>query len=71
MTFASYIEKLPEIKVFSLPLVPKGGSMEPPKKTTFPLEFCSEICTIYVWTKTQKSQFWKKKKERKEKDKRK
>ena len=26
-----------------------GGSMEPPlRKTTFPPEFCNEICTIYV-----------------------
>ena len=37
-------------KVLLLPLVPKGGSMEPLKKTTFPPEFCNEICTIYVWT---------------------
>ena len=22
----------------------------PPKKTTFPPEFCNEMCTIYVWT---------------------
>ena len=22
--------------------------MEPPKKTSFPPEFCNEICTIYV-----------------------
>ena len=35
-------------KVLLLPLVPKGGSMEPPEKTTFPPEFCNEICTIYV-----------------------
>ena len=28
----------------------QGGSMEPPKKTTFRQEFCNEICTIYVWT---------------------
>ena len=28
---------------------PRGGSMEPaPEKTTFPPEFCNEICTIYV-----------------------
>ena len=26
------------------------GAMELPKKTTFPPEFCNEICTIYVWT---------------------
>ena len=26
----------------------EGGSMEPPEKTTFPPEFCNEICTIYV-----------------------
>ena len=24
--------------------------MDPLKKTTFPPEFCNEICTIYVWT---------------------
>ena len=35
-------------KVFLLPLVPKGGSMEPPEKTPFLREFCNEICTIYV-----------------------
>ena len=36
-------------KVLLLPLVPKGGSMEPPlKKKCFPLDFCNEICTIYV-----------------------
>ena len=29
-------------KVLLLPLVPKGGSMEPPEKTTFPPEFCNE-----------------------------
>ena len=33
-----------------LPLVPKGGSVESPKKTTFPREFCNEICTIYICT---------------------
>ena len=27
---------------------PRGGSMELPEKTTFPLEFCNEIYTIYV-----------------------
>ena len=33
------------------PVGAQGGSMEPPlKKTTFPPEFCNEICTIYVWT---------------------
>ena len=36
-------------KVFLLPLVPQGGFMEPPKKTTFPPEFCNEICTIYMY----------------------
>ena len=36
-------------KVLLLPLVPKGGFHgTPPEKTTFPPEFCSEICTIYV-----------------------
>ena len=28
-----------------------GGSMETPEKTTFPLEFCNEICIIYVRAK--------------------
>ena len=29
----------------------QGGSMEPPiKETSFPPEFCNEICTIYVRT---------------------
>ena len=33
------------------PVGTQGGFMEPPlKKTTFPPEFCNEICTIYVWT---------------------
>ena len=27
---------------------PRGGSWNPPEKNTFPLEFCNEICTIYV-----------------------
>ena len=34
----------------------------PLKKTTFPPEFCNEICTIYVWTiKNHNSvkKFWK------------
>ena len=30
------------------PVGAQGGSMEPPEKTTFPPEFCNEICTIYV-----------------------
>ena len=42
----------------------QGGSMEPPEKTIFPPEFCNEICTIYVRA-IQKSQFWKKKKKKK------
>ena len=28
------------------PIGAQGGSMEPPKKTTFPPEFCNEIYTI-------------------------
>ena len=39
-------------KVLLLPLVPKGFHGTPLKKTTFPPEFCNEICTIYVWTIT-------------------
>ena len=35
----------------SHPLVPKGDSMGPPKKTTFPAEFCDEYYTIYLYTK--------------------
>ena len=36
-------------KVLLLPLVPKGVIWNPtPEKTTFPPEFCNEICTIYV-----------------------
>ena len=35
-------------KVILLPLVPKGVPWNPPEKTTFPPEFCNEICTIYV-----------------------
>ena len=38
-------------KVLLLPLVRKGVPWNTPlKKTTFPPEFCNEICTIYVWT---------------------
>ena len=29
---------------------PRGFHGTPLKKTTFPPEFCNEICTIYVWT---------------------
>ena len=29
----------------------QGGSMEPPKKTTFPAEFCDEYYTIDLYTK--------------------
>ena len=48
-------------KVLLLPLVPKGGFHgTPPEKTTFPPEFCTEICTIYVRV-IKKSQFCKKK----------
>ena len=38
-------------KVLWLPLVPYGVPWNPPpKKTTFPQEFCNEICTIHVCT---------------------
>ena len=41
---------------------PRGVPWNPLKKTTFPQEFCNEICTIYVWTiKNHNSgnKFWK------------
>ena len=39
-------------KVFPIPLVPKGGSIETHnKKTTFSAEFCNECCTLYLQTK--------------------
>ena len=39
------------IRYPALPLVHKGGSMEPPlKKTTFPLEFLNYLYTIYIYT---------------------
>ena len=45
-----YLGHLKVTKVLLLPLVPKGGGVpwNPPEKTTFPPEFCNEICTIYV-----------------------
>ena len=32
------------------PVSAQGVPLEPPKKITFPPEFCNEICTIYVCT---------------------
>ena len=43
---------------------PRGVPWNPPEKTTFPPEFCNEICTIYVRA-IKKSQFCKKKKKKK------
>ena len=41
--------------------------MEPPEKTTFPPEFCNEICTISVQAKKKKYNSAKKKKKKKKK----
>ena len=58
-----YLAHLKVTKVLLLPLVPKHGN--PLKKTSFPPEFCNEICTIYIWT-IKKSEFCKKKKKKNE-----
>ena len=49
-------------KVLSLPWCPKGFHGTPFKKSTFPPEFCNEICTIYE--RTQKISILEKKKEK-------
>ena len=36
-----------------------------PYKTTFPAEFCNEICTLYVWTVKKHNSTKKKKKKKK------
>ena len=33
-----------------VPVGAQGGSMDPPKKTTFPPEFWNEIFTVNEWT---------------------
>ena len=38
------------IRYPALPLVHKGGSMEPPKKTTFPPEFFNYLYPMYIYT---------------------
>ena len=45
----SYYLHLSDHGIFT-PVVPKGGFHRPSKKTTFPQEFCNEICTTYVCT---------------------
>ena len=44
-------------EVLSLPLVPKGGSTEPPKKTTFPMELFKWFYTMYIRVIHEKSNF--------------